>query len=218
MNRQWMASPGYLEWEGGAISPSCSSSTSPLAPHYSAPSSTDPWAPWTSPLKSPQDDSLVASNMRENRRRRRVCPMAQVRQRQAANMRERRRMASINDAFEGLRAHIPTMPYEKRLSKVDTLRLAIGYITFLSDMVDTNPALQQGDHSSNTNNNNNNNNNKIVVKSNVGHYGATTGEDISGAPTFTELSWAPQRQEVVNGRVNTSLWTPTHHHHPALTN
>ena len=45
-------------------------------------------------------------------------------------------MQSINDAFEGLRAHIPTLPYEKRLSKVDTLRVAIGYIGFLADLVD----------------------------------------------------------------------------------
>ena len=35
-------------------------------------------------------------------------------------------MQSINEAFEGLRVCIPTLPYEKRLSKVDTLRLAIG--------------------------------------------------------------------------------------------
>uniref|UniRef100_A0A8C6XSB6 Pancreas transcription factor 1 subunit alpha n=1 Tax=Naja naja TaxID=35670 RepID=A0A8C6XSB6_NAJNA len=54
--------------------------------------------------------------------------------RQAANVRERRRMQSINNAFEGLRSHIPTLPYEKRLSKVDTLRLAIGYINFQSDL------------------------------------------------------------------------------------
>ena len=47
-------------------------------------------------------------------------------QRHAANLRERRRMQSINEAFEGLRQHIPTLPYEKRLSKVDTLRLTIG--------------------------------------------------------------------------------------------
>ncbi|RZC38984.1 pancreas transcription factor 1 subunit alpha, partial [Asbolus verrucosus] len=46
-------------------------------------------------------------------------------------------MQSINDAFEGLRAHIPTLPYEKRLSKVDTLKLAIGYINFLSELVRT---------------------------------------------------------------------------------
>ena len=48
--------------------------------------------------------------------------------RHAANMRERRRMQSINDAFESLRQHIPTLPYEKRLSKVDTLKLTIGYV------------------------------------------------------------------------------------------
>ncbi|KAH7645943.1 pancreas transcription factor 1 subunit alpha-like [Dermatophagoides farinae] len=58
-------------------------------------------------------------------------------QRHAANLRERKRMQSINDAFEGLRARIPTLPYEKRLSKVDTLRLAIGYIRFLADLVRT---------------------------------------------------------------------------------
>ena len=46
--------------------------------------------------------------------------------RQAANLRERRRMQSINDAFDGLRQHIPSLPYEKRLSKVDTLKLTIG--------------------------------------------------------------------------------------------
>lgn len=63
------------------------------------------------------------------------CPQQQIQQRQAANLRERRRMQSINDAFEGLRAHIPTLPYEKRLSKVDTLKLAIGYISFLGELV-----------------------------------------------------------------------------------
>ncbi|XP_025094317.1 pancreas transcription factor 1 subunit alpha-like, partial [Pomacea canaliculata] len=67
------------------------------------------------------------------RRKKKKCHQQQVQQRQAANMRERRRMQSINDAFEGLRTHIPTLPYEKRLSKVDTLRLAIGYIGFLAE-------------------------------------------------------------------------------------
>ena len=56
-------------------------------------------------------------------------------QRQAANLRERKRMQSINDAFEGLRTHIPVHPYEKRLSKVDTLRLAIDYIGFLNRLL-----------------------------------------------------------------------------------
>lgn len=70
------------------------------------------------------------------RRRRRMRSEMEMQQlRQAANVRERRRMQSINDAFEGLRSHIPTLPYEKRLSKVDTLRLAIGYINFLAELV-----------------------------------------------------------------------------------
>ena len=36
-----------------------------------------------------------------------------------------------------MREHIPTLPYEKRLSKVDTLKLAIGYINFLSETLTT---------------------------------------------------------------------------------
>ena len=77
-------------------------------------------------------------------RRWNVGNLLQVQQRQAANLRERKRMQSINDAFEGLRAHIPTLPYEKRLSKVDTLKLAIGYINFLSDLVTSDRNASQG--------------------------------------------------------------------------
>ena len=56
-------------------------------------------------------------------------------QRAAANVRERKRMMSINTAFEELRLHVPTFPYEKRLSKIDTLRLAIAYIAMLKDIL-----------------------------------------------------------------------------------
>ncbi|XP_041987648.1 helix-loop-helix protein 13 [Aricia agestis] len=63
-------------------------------------------------------------------------------QRAAANVRERRRMlrsgpnGSINSAFDELRVHVPTFPYEKRLSKIDTLRLAIAYIALLREVLD----------------------------------------------------------------------------------
>ena len=50
-------------------------------------------------------------------------------------MRERKRMQSINDAFEGLRIQLPTLPYEKKISKVDTLKMAIAYINFLTDLL-----------------------------------------------------------------------------------
>jgi hypothetical protein len=42
---------------------------------------------------------------------------------------------SINAAFEELRRHVPTFPYEKRLSKIDTLRLAIAYISLLREIL-----------------------------------------------------------------------------------
>ena len=54
-----------------------------------------------------------------------------------ANVRERKRMMSINSAFEELRLHIPTFPYERRLSKIDTLRLAIAYIGLLQAILDS---------------------------------------------------------------------------------
>ncbi|XP_078391718.1 LOW QUALITY PROTEIN: pancreas transcription factor 1 subunit alpha [Cetorhinus maximus] len=77
------------------------------------------------------------------KRRRRIRSEVEMQHlRQAANVRERRRMQSINDAFEGLRTHIPTLPYEKRLSKVDTLRLAIGYINFLTELVQSDMPLR----------------------------------------------------------------------------
>uniref|UniRef100_A0A3Q3GPW1 Si:dkey-34f9.3 n=1 Tax=Kryptolebias marmoratus TaxID=37003 RepID=A0A3Q3GPW1_KRYMA len=55
--------------------------------------------------------------------------------RHAANIRERKRMLSINSAFEELRCHVPTFPYEKRLSKIDTLKLAIAYIALLREIL-----------------------------------------------------------------------------------
>ncbi|XP_075925317.1 pancreas transcription factor 1 subunit alpha-like [Petromyzon marinus] len=82
------------------------------------------------------DGSAPPTHRRSSGRRRRSRVHGDMSHlRQAANQRERRRMQSINAAFEGLRAHIPTLPYEKRLSKVDTLRLAIGYISFLGELV-----------------------------------------------------------------------------------
>ncbi|KAM6071137.1 helix-loop-helix protein 13-like [Chlamydotis macqueenii] len=62
-------------------------------------------------------------------------PPVRLGQRQAANARERKRMLSINSAFDQLRCHVPTFPYEKRLSKIDTLRLAIAYIALLGDIL-----------------------------------------------------------------------------------
>ncbi|NXU56820.1 TWST2 protein, partial [Turnix velox] len=51
-------------------------------------------------------------------------------QRVMANVRERQRTQSLNDAFAELRKIIPTLPSDK-LSKIQTLKLAARYIDFL---------------------------------------------------------------------------------------
>ncbi|XP_067111289.1 fer3-like protein [Osmerus mordax] len=66
-------------------------------------------------------------------KRRRVITVVQ---RQAANVRERKRMFSLNEAFDELRRKVPTFAYEKRLSRIDTLRLAIVYISFMRDVLE----------------------------------------------------------------------------------
>lgn len=51
-------------------------------------------------------------------------------QRVMANVRERQRTQSLNEAFASLRKIIPTLPSDK-LSKIQTLKLATRYIDFL---------------------------------------------------------------------------------------
>ncbi|CAG5865919.1 uncharacterized protein ACNS7B_023820 [Menidia menidia] len=81
---------------------------------------------------SPDDEALEVTK----RRTRRLDSHQPYKvQRHAANIRERKRMLSINSAFEELRCHVPTFPYEKRLSKIDTLRLAIAYIALLREIL-----------------------------------------------------------------------------------
>ncbi|KAM4630436.1 transcription factor Atoh1-like [Polymixia lowei] len=66
-------------------------------------------------------------------KRRRIITVVQ---RQAANVRERKRMFSLNEAFDELRRKVPTFAYEKRLSRIETLRLAIVYISFMTDLLE----------------------------------------------------------------------------------
>jgi twist-like protein len=57
-------------------------------------------------------------------------------QRTIANVRERQRTQSLNDAFAHLRLIIPTLPSDK-LSKIQTLKLATRYIDFLYQILRT---------------------------------------------------------------------------------
>lgn len=56
-------------------------------------------------------------------------------QRNQANVRERQRTQSLNDAFSKLREIVPTQPSDK-LSKRETLKLAHMYIDFLNEVLE----------------------------------------------------------------------------------
>ncbi|XP_076010541.1 basic helix-loop-helix transcription factor scleraxis-like [Genypterus blacodes] len=56
-------------------------------------------------------------------------------QREAANARERDRTHSVNTAFTALRTLIPTEPADRKLSKIETLRLASSYISHLANVL-----------------------------------------------------------------------------------
>lgn len=59
-----------------------------------------------------------------------------LRRRTSANRKERRRTLSINNAFSNLRGSIPNVPSDTKLSKIKTLRLAISYIAYLTEVLE----------------------------------------------------------------------------------
>nr|SVF01454.1 twist [Limnogonus franciscanus] len=63
---------------------------------------------------------------------------AMAAQRIMANVRERQRTQSLNEAFASLRSIIPTLPSDK-LSKIQTLKLASRYIDFLYKVLSQEP-------------------------------------------------------------------------------
>lgn len=65
-------------------------------------------------------------------------------QRVLANVRERQRTQSLNEAFASLRKSIPTLPSDK-LSKIQTLKLAARYIDFLYHVLSTSSPENPGD-------------------------------------------------------------------------
>ncbi|CAH1110170.1 unnamed protein product [Psylliodes chrysocephalus] len=65
-----------------------------------------------------------------------------VRQRSQANARERDRTHSVNIAFTTLRTLIPTEPKDRKLSKIETLRLASSYISHLGTQLMAGPIEQ----------------------------------------------------------------------------
>ena len=69
---------------------------------------------------------------REEKRRRR---RASLKYRTAHATRERMRVEAFNSAFGTLRELLPTLPPDKKLSKIEILRLAICYINYLDNVL-----------------------------------------------------------------------------------
>ncbi|GLV35810.1 Helix loop helix protein 4C [Carabus blaptoides fortunei] len=80
-----------------------------------------------------RDRNEMASLTREERRRRR---RATQKYRTAHATRERIRVEAFNVAFAELRKLLPTLPPDKKLSKIEILRLAICYIAYLNHVLD----------------------------------------------------------------------------------
>ncbi|TRY76166.1 hypothetical protein TCAL_12997 [Tigriopus californicus] len=69
---------------------------------------------------------------REEKRRRR---RSSLKYRTAHATRERIRVEAFNSSFQNLRTLLPTLPPDKKLSKIEILRLAICYITYLNSVL-----------------------------------------------------------------------------------
>lgn len=87
----------------------------------------------SSPKQNLSEGDINSKNNKRKRRRPRLTGLSK--QRQAANARERSRTHSVNSAFSALRVLIPTEPSDRKLSKIETLRLATSYISHLGSML-----------------------------------------------------------------------------------
>ncbi|KAG5887905.1 hypothetical protein JTB14_018957 [Gonioctena quinquepunctata] len=83
--------------------------------------------------KKREKNSEMGSLSREERRRRR---RATQKYRTAHATRERIRVEAFNVSFAELRKLLPTLPPDKKLSKIEILRLAICYIAYLNHVLD----------------------------------------------------------------------------------
>lgn len=87
----------------------------------------------TSTVTHIQQSELVGLSREERRRRRR----ATQKYRTAHATRERIRVEAFNIAFSELRKLLPTLPPDKKLSKIEILKLAICYIAYLNHVLET---------------------------------------------------------------------------------
>ncbi|XP_030643180.1 helix-loop-helix protein 2 [Chanos chanos] len=118
-----------------------------------SPDQTDPDLPWGQPdpetvLNVIKVECVADEPMEAERKTRSLAPPALTREekrrlrratakyRSAHATRERIRVEAFNVAFAELRKLLPTLPPDKKLSKIEILRLAICYISYLNHVLD----------------------------------------------------------------------------------
>lgn len=74
--------------------------------------------------------------VRKQRRTKLIAPVVKKKRRLAANARERKRMQSLNDAFDRLRQYLPSLGDDRQFSKHETLQMAQSYISALCELLD----------------------------------------------------------------------------------
>ncbi|XP_023166164.2 protein atonal [Drosophila hydei] len=79
--------------------------------------------------------NATATGAGKKRRNKQISPVVKRKRRLAANARERRRMQSLNQAFDRLRQYLPCLGNDRQLSKHETLQMAQTYITALGDLL-----------------------------------------------------------------------------------
>ncbi|XP_070500052.1 helix-loop-helix protein delilah [Chironomus tepperi] len=86
--------------------------------------------------------TTVSTKIPKEKPKQKAAPLSKYR-RKTANARERTRMREINHAFENLRQSVPVVvagspsqSTNEKLTKITTLRMAMKYITILSDILD----------------------------------------------------------------------------------
>ncbi|GFO38808.1 protein atonal homolog 1 [Plakobranchus ocellatus] len=95
---------------------------------------------------APVKKTAAQANKNERTLPRSVSPSeVQKKRRLAANARERKRMRSLNTAFDRLRQVIPSAGEDQELSKYDTLQMAQTYINTLKELLDGDPIDFQDD-------------------------------------------------------------------------
>ena len=101
-----------------------------------------PGSPSDSGISSMNDDPQILSpekkvkgTRRTVRRRKGVNARERNSRRLESNERERMRMHSLNDAFQGLREVIPHVRLGRKLSKIETLTLAKNYVKALTNVI-----------------------------------------------------------------------------------